>query len=161
GLGAETEAFADIGSFLDFYARKAPAAPALLAPCHRALNYGALGARIEHLVRTLHGLGIAPADRIAVALPRGADSALALIAVAAACACVPVNPDLTADELQRYFSELELTALLTRADMNSPSRDVARALGIAVIDYLPGPENDLGGCEFTGPAVGPACTSAA
>ena len=96
--------------------------------------------RIQDLVGTLRGLGIAPADRIAVALPRGADSALALIAVASAGACVPVNPDLTADELQRYFSELKLTALVTRADMNSPSRDVARTLDIAVIDFVPGPK---------------------
>lgn len=138
-----------------------PAAPALLAPARAPLTYGALGARIEHLVGTLRGFGIAPSDRIAVALPRGADSALALIAVASSCAGVPVNPDLTADELQRYFSELKLTALVTRADMNSASRDVARALDIAVIDFAPGPEMDLGSCEFIGAAVGPACADGA
>jgi amino acid adenylation domain-containing protein len=152
------EGSASVGGLLAFHARTTPAAPALLAPGRPPLNYGSLGARIDHLVRTLRGLGIAPADRIAVALPRGADSALALIAVASSCACVPVNPDLTADELQRYFSELKLTALVTRADMNSASRDVARALDIAVIDFVPGPEMDLGGCEFTGPTVGAACT---
>ncbi|MFX0591027.1 AMP-binding protein, partial [Glaesserella parasuis] len=97
------------------------------------------------------GLGLSPEDRIAVVLPRGADSALALIAVAAACPCVPVNPDFTADELQRYFSELNLTALVTRSDMNSPSRDVAKALGICVIDFQPGPPHDLGGCDLVGP----------
>ncbi|WP_441234056.1 amino acid adenylation domain-containing protein [Bradyrhizobium sp. 930_D9_N1_4] len=159
GLSAETRTFAHIGGLLDFYARKAPASPALLAPGRPGLTYGKLSDLIQQLVRTLRGLGIAPADRIAVALPRGADSALALIAVASAGACVPVNPDLIADELQRYFSELKLTALVTRADMNSPSRDVARALGIAVIDFVPGPDDNLGGCAFIGPAVGPANTS--
>ncbi|KJC53338.1 non-ribosomal peptide synthetase [Bradyrhizobium sp. LTSP857] len=160
-LSAETKVFAHVGGLLDYYARRTPTAPALLAPGRPPLSYGALGARTEHLVHTLRGLGIAPADRIAVALPRGADSALALIAVATACACIPVNPDLTADELQRYFSELKLTALVTRADMNSASRDVAKTLDIAVIDFMPGPETDLGGCEFIGPTVGPACTSGA
>src|SRR5438067_13763899 len=92
------EVFAHVGGLLDFYARKTPAAAALLAPGRPALNYRELGDRTQHLVRTLRGLGIGPADRIAVALPRGADSALALIAVASACACIPVNPDLTADE---------------------------------------------------------------
>lgn len=159
GISAETRTFADIGALLAFHARTIPAAPALLAPGRPPLTYGALGAGIAHLVQTLRGHGIAPGDRIAVALPRGADSALALIAVASSCACVPVNPDLTADELQRYFSELKLTALVTRADMNSPSRDVARALDIAVIDFVPGPETDLGGCEFVGPTIGPASTS--
>lgn len=156
---AETKVLTHIGGLLDFYARQTPAAPALLSPSRPPLNYDGLGATTEHLVRKLRGLGVAPADRIAVALPRGADSALALIAVAAACACVPVNPDLTADELQRYFSELKLTALVTRADMNSASRDVAKALDIAVIDFVPGPETDLGGCEFVGPTIGPACTN--
>ncbi|WP_234685757.1 non-ribosomal peptide synthetase [Bradyrhizobium monzae] len=159
--GAETNAFAHIGGLLAFHARTMPAAPALLAPGRPPLTYGALGAGIAHLVQTLRELGIAPVDRMAVALPRGADSALALIAVASSCACVPVNPDLTADELQRYFSEMKLTALVTRADMNSPSRDVARALDIAVIDFVPGPETDLGGCEFIGPTIGPANTSGA
>ncbi|WP_027552763.1 non-ribosomal peptide synthetase [Bradyrhizobium sp. Cp5.3] len=156
---AETRGFAHIGGLLELYARQTPAAPALLAPDRPPLNYGELGTRILHLVRTLRGLGIAPADRIAVASPRGADSALALIAVATACACVPVNPDLTADELQRYFSELNLTALVTRSDMNSPSRDVAKALGIAVIDFVPGPADNLGGCELAGPTVGPPSSS--
>ncbi|MEK9281567.1 MULTISPECIES: non-ribosomal peptide synthetase [unclassified Bradyrhizobium] len=156
---AETRSVAHIGGLLEVYARQTPAAPALLAPDRPQLTYGELGARIQHLVRTLRGLGIAPADRIAVALPRGADSALALIAVATACACVPVNPDLTADELQRYFSELKLTALVTRSDMNSPSRDVAKALGIAVIDFVSGPADNLGGCELIGPTVGPANSS--
>ena len=158
---AEAKIFADIGGLLDFHARKTPAAPALLAPGRPVLNYGGIGQRTQDLVRTLRGLGIAPADRIAVALPRGADSALALIAVASSCACVPVNPDLTADELQRYFSELKLTALVTRADTNSAARDVAKALDIAVIDFVPGAQDDLGGCTFVGPAVGPASSSGA
>lgn len=161
GQGAETRTFAHIDGLLDHYARTTPAAPALLGPGRPALTCGGLNDRIRHLGRTLRGLGIGPAARIAVALPRGADSALALIAVASNCACVPVNPDLTADELQRYFSELELTALVTRADMNSPSRDVAKALEIAVIDFVPGPKDDLGGCEFIGPTVAPANRSGA
>ncbi|MDN4986439.1 amino acid adenylation domain-containing protein [Bradyrhizobium sp. WYCCWR 13022] len=161
GRTAEANSFADIGGLLAFHARTTPAAPALLAPGRPPLSYGGLGARIEHLLRTLRGLGISPADRIAVALPRGADSALALIAVASSCACVPVNPDLTADELQRYFSEMKLTALVTWSDMNSPSRDVARSLDVAVIDFVPGPDTDLGGCEFIGPRIGTACASGA
>ncbi|MBB4397894.1 non-ribosomal peptide synthetase [Bradyrhizobium sp. ERR14] len=161
GTAAETKTFVHIGGLLDFYARKTPKAPALLAPGRPVLNYGALGEVTQDLVGTLRRLGITSADRIAVALPRGADSALALIAVASSGACVPVNPDLTADELQRYFSELKLTALVTRADMNSASRDVAKALDIAVIDFVPGPQDNLGGGKFIGPTVGPAATGGA
>jgi acyl-CoA synthetase (AMP-forming)/AMP-acid ligase II len=156
GTGAETKIFAHIGDLLDFHARRTPMGPALLAPGRPALTYGELGALIRHLVHTLRGLGIRPADRIAVALPRGADSALALIAVASAGACIPINPDLTADELQHYFSELKLAALITRADMNSASRDVAKALDVGVIGFVPGSQDNLGGCAFIGPTIGPA-----
>ena len=48
GAGADT-----IGGLLAFHARTIPAAPALLAPGQPPLTYGALGARIEHLVETL------------------------------------------------------------------------------------------------------------
>ncbi len=68
---------------------------------------------------------------------------------------MPINPDLTAGELQRYFAELKLTALVTRADMNSASREVARSLDIAVIDFVPGPDDDLGGFAFVGSATAP------
>src|SRR5207253_1589873 len=76
-------------------------------------------------------------DRVAVVLPRGPENAVAAIAVATAAICVPFNPDLTADELQRYFGDLQIAALLTRADMNSASRGVAHTLGLPVIDWLP------------------------
>ncbi|MFB6464953.1 amino acid adenylation domain-containing protein [Bradyrhizobium tunisiense] len=160
-MAAETKMFADIGGLLDFYARKTPTAPALLAPGRPALNYGALGAMTQDLVHALRRLGMTPADRIAVALPRGADSALALIAVASSCACVPVNPDLTADELQRYFSELKLSALVTQTDMSPASREAAKALDIAIIDFVPGPQDNLAGCSFVGPTVRPAATGGA
>ncbi|MHB0770043.1 amino acid adenylation domain-containing protein [Bradyrhizobium sp. 5.13L] len=161
GTTGETNIFAHISGLLEFYARNTPAAPALLAPGRPPLSYGALDGSIRQLVGTLRERGIGPADRVAVALPRGADSALALIAVASTCACVPVNPDLTADELQRYFSELKLAALVTRAGMNSASREAARTLDIAVVDFVAGPVDDLGGCAFIAPTIGPAHASGA
>ncbi|TPQ40517.1 non-ribosomal peptide synthetase, partial [Bradyrhizobium guangdongense] len=146
---------------LDFYARTTPHAPSVMAPGRPPLAYAALNDSTGAAIRTLRGLGIGPADRVAVALPRGADTALGLIAVAASCACVPINPDLTADELQRYFSELKLKALVTRADLNSASREAARALGIAVIDFIPGPDENLGDYQLTGPSVGSAVAGGA
>jgi amino acid adenylation domain-containing protein len=161
GKIADTKIFAHIGDILDVYARESPAAPAILAPLRPPLSFAELGGRTHHAVHTLRALGIAPTDRIAVALPRGADSALALIAVATAATCVPINPDLTADELQRYFSELKLTALVTRADMNSASRDAAKAQDIAIIDFVPGPDHDLGAYAFVGPSIGHAVAGGA
>ena len=52
GASPEAKAFSHIGALLDFYARRIPAAPAILAPGRPALLYGALGERIEDMVRS-------------------------------------------------------------------------------------------------------------
>jgi amino acid adenylation domain-containing protein len=122
---------------LAFYARTAPSREAILAPGHATVTYGELWALTQDAVQELRRLGINQRDRVAVMLPRGPENAVAVVAVAAAAVCVPLNPDLTADELQRYFSDLQIVALLTRADMVSASRGVAQTLGIPVFDLSP------------------------
>src|SRR5262249_298058 len=85
-------------------------------------------------VRALRTLGVGRRDRVAVVLPDGPEAAVAILAVAAAAICVPLNPGFTADEWRRYFGNLRPAVLLTRADMESASRSVAHSLGIPVID---------------------------
>ena len=103
------------------------------------VTYGALWVRVNDAVRELRSLGVGRSDRVAVVLPDGPETAVAMIAVAAGAVCVPLNPGFTADEWQRYFGDLRVAALLTRADMDSASRGVAHALGIPVIDLSPRP----------------------
>jgi amino acid adenylation domain-containing protein len=81
-----------------------------------------------------------------------------MVAVATAAVCVPLNPDFTADELQRYFGDLRLAALLTRADMNSASRGIAHTLGIPVIDLLPRLGEGPGAFNLVGSATRRAVT---
>ena len=59
----------------------------------------------------------------------------------------------TADEWQRYFGDLRVSALLTRADMDSASRGVAHAIGIPVIDLMPQPSEGPGAFSLVGPAT--------
>ena len=92
-------------------------------------------------------------DRVAVVLPDGAEAAVAIIAVAAGAVCVPLNPGFTADEWQRYFGDLRVAALLTRADMDSASRGVAHTLGIPVIDLSPRPGEGPGAFSLVGSAT--------
>ncbi|WP_394565268.1 amino acid adenylation domain-containing protein [Bradyrhizobium sp. 31Argb] len=155
------QAFSCIGDILDFYSRNAPDRTAVLAPGRGAVTYAELATRTSDTVRQLRGLGIAQGDRVALVLPRGVDNALALIAVATAAVCIPVNPDLTGDELQRYFSELELAALVTAAEAGSASRAAAHALGVAVIDLSPRAGQGLGAFELAGSSVGPAIVGGA
>ena len=124
---------------------------AVLARGRPPVTYGALWAWSTDVVRELRRLGIGPSDRVAVVLPNGPDAAVAMVAVAAGAICVPLNPGYTADELQRYFGDLRLSALLTRADMDSASRGLAQAIGIPVIDLAPRPGDGLGGFRLVGP----------
>jgi len=75
-----------------------------------------------------------------------------MIAVAAGAVCVPLNPGFTDDEYQRYFGELHLAALLTRADLNSASRRVAHILGIPIIDLSTRPNEGAGAFSIVGQA---------
>lgn len=94
---------------------------------------------MDKAVRELRELGIGPTDRVAVVLPNGAATAVALVSVATAAGCVPLNSNLTADELQRYLADFQVAALLTRPDMDSAARAVAQSCGIPVIDLSPCP----------------------
>ena len=129
--------FACLGDLLAHYGRISPDHPAILAPGSASLTYGALWARTNEIVRELRDFGIGRSDRVAVVLPGGADAAVATIAVAAGAVCVPLHPGFAADEWRRYFGDLRVAALLTRADVDSASRGVAYSLGIPVIDLSP------------------------
>jgi acyl-CoA synthetase (AMP-forming)/AMP-acid ligase II/aryl carrier-like protein len=124
----------------------APDRTAILAPGRPAATYGTLWARVKDAVRGLRSLGVGPSDRVAVVLPNGPEAAVAMIGVAAGAVCVPLNPGFTAAEWQRYLGDLRVSALLTRADMDTASRGVARTLGLPVIDLSPRP--DEGPCAF-------------
>ncbi len=115
-------------------ARTASGRDAILAPGRKPASYGMLLACAKDTVRALRSAGIGRSDRVAVVLPNGPEAAAAIISVAAGAVCAPLNPGLTADELQRYFVELRVSALLTRSDVGSASRAAARALGIPVLD---------------------------
>ena len=142
--------FLHLADLLAHYGRMAPGRNAILAPGRAPVTYGALWAQANDVVRELRSLGVGRSDRVAVVLPNGPEAAVAMIAVAAAAVCVPLNPGFTADEWQRYFGDLRIAALLTRADMDSASRGVAHALGIPVIDLSPRPGEGPGAFDLVG-----------
>jgi acyl-CoA synthetase (AMP-forming)/AMP-acid ligase II len=86
------------------------------------------------MVRGLRSFGLGRTDRVAVVLPDGIETAMATVAVATGAVCVPLNPGFTADEWQRYFADLRVSALLTCPDIDSASRAVAHALGMPIVD---------------------------
>ncbi len=153
GQKAGSRAFSCLQDLLACYGRTAPGRNAILAPGRPPVTYGALCARVNDVVRGLRSLGVGRSDRVAVVLPNGPEAAVAMIAVAAGAVCVPLNPGFTADEWQRYFGDLRVSALLTRADMDSASRGVAHTLGIPVIDLSPRPSEGPGAFSVVGSAT--------
>jgi amino acid adenylation domain-containing protein len=145
--------FLHLADLLEHYGRIAPARKAILAPGYSPITYGTLWGRANEMVRGLRSLGVRRSDRVAVVLPDGPETVVAIIAVAAGAVCVPLNPAFTADELHRYLADLRIAALLTRGDMGSASRGVAHALGIPVIDLSRGMDKGPGGLGLTGPAT--------
>src|SRR5687767_10173362 len=126
-------AFLCMEELLAHYGRTAPDRIAILAPGHAALNYGTLWGQANDVVRQLRGFGVGRNDRVAVVLPDGPETAVAIVAVAAGAVCVPLHPEFAANEWQRYLGDLRIAALLTRPDLDSACRAVAHSLGIPVI----------------------------
>jgi acyl-CoA synthetase (AMP-forming)/AMP-acid ligase II len=107
---AETKprVFDRIGDLLAYYGRTNPDHDALLTPDRAALNYAALWSQSNEIVRALRAYGIRQQDRVAVVLPGGVDSAVAILGVAAGAVCVPLHPGFAANEWRRYFDELRI-----------------------------------------------------
>ena len=127
-------------------ARPAIAAPAAEGAALPALTHGGLRALAARTQAALNGLGIGRNDRVAIVLPNGPEMATAFIAVAAAATTAPLNPAYRAEEFDFYLADLNARALLIRQGMDSPSRAVAAARGIPVIELVPG--SDAAG-DFT------------
>lgn len=101
------------------------------------LTYAALAAHVTACVKTLNGLGVGRDDRVAVVLPNGPEMAAAFLALAAGAICAPLNPDYRAEEFESHLKELNPAALLVQAGGNTASREVARAIGIRVLEISP------------------------
>lgn len=139
---------------LEFQAKRIPDAPAILAPERAPLSYGGLYRHIEHTSRTLRVMGIGRQDRIAVVLPNGPDMAAAILAVAATASCVPMNPAYQAQELDRYFADLKLRAVIIPAGLDSPARRAALARGIPIIELSSASDTAAGLFTLTGERIG-------
>ncbi|MFD9410730.1 amino acid adenylation domain-containing protein [Streptomyces sp. NPDC059989] len=102
-----------------------------------ALTYRELLERARALASELRRRGLGPEDRVAVALPRGTDLAVALVAaLTAGPAYVPIDPELPAERIALMLADTAPGALVTTAAIAAdlPAADTARIL---VEDPLP------------------------
>ncbi|MFE1313088.1 amino acid adenylation domain-containing protein [Streptomyces sp. NPDC058755] len=106
-------------------AAETPGAVALVADGVR-LSYAELDARANRLARLLIGRGVAPESVVAVALERGVDLVVALLAVAkAGGAYLPLDRSYPAERIARMLADSSPTLLLT------DGRDTVATAGLA------------------------------
>jgi acyl-CoA synthetase (AMP-forming)/AMP-acid ligase II len=129
--------------------------PALGAPGRQTLTYQGLRAHIERTAQALGAMGIGQGDRVAIVLPNGPEMASAFLAVAGAATAAPLNPDYRQPEFDFYLSDLGAKALVILAGMDSPSRAVAKARKIPIVEVEVDPARPAG--EFSlKPLISPA-----
>ena len=118
----------------ELLAGPAAGATALAASGAPPLTYDGLRANVARCVQQLNAAGIGRGDRVAIVLPNGPQMAAAFVAVAAGAAAAPLNPGYRADEFDFYLQDLKAKALLVERGSTSPAVEVARTLGVRVIE---------------------------
>ena len=130
--------------------QKHPNADALLAPQVRALTHGQLADQVESVGRALRGAGIGREDRVAVVLPNGPTMSSSFLGIAAYATCAPLNPSYRHDEYEFYLTDLAARAIVVPADADLPAREVARRLGLMVLELEPSPGQLAGAFTLRG-----------
>ncbi|MEV3991289.1 amino acid adenylation domain-containing protein [Streptomyces sp. NPDC049837] len=129
----------------DLFAERAartPDAPAVGTGAH-ALTYADLDARSHRLARHLIATGAGPEQVVAVAVPRPADRAVAVLAVLkAGAAYVPLAADEPAGRIKALFADTRPVCVLTTAGLAGR----LRSTGVPTV-VLDGPEVRAGSAE--------------
>jgi len=118
----------------DILAKGADARAAIGAPGRPAMSYAGLReiCAVTGQEFARHGLGAN--DRIAIVLPNGPEMATSFFAIASVASAAPLNPAYTDAEFEFYLSDLKAKAIILAAGIETPARDVAARLGIAIIE---------------------------
>lgn len=101
-----------IGQTLEAHAGRNSEAPAVLCPGLVPFTFGALDRQIKQIGAQLASAGIGAASRVGVALPRGPEAALISVAVCCSAIVLPINVNLSADDLHGEVERLRLDALI-------------------------------------------------
>jgi len=136
--------------FVAHHAMESPGSTAILAAGRPALSYDQLRDRIDQTIASLRHLGIAAHDRVAVVLPEGTDSIIAILAVTAIATCAPLNPLYSGREFEQQLIAAKATALLVPAGTQSPAVTAARIQHIRIIMLQQRPQAELGSFDLAG-----------
>ena len=126
----------DAVTFKALFASGDDTAPAICAPGRPALSHGQLRALVGRTIDSLNGLGVGRNDRVAIVLPNGPEMATCFIAVASGTTSAPLNPAYRGEEFEFYLNDLNARILIVERGSQSPAVDVARKLGVRIVDLV-------------------------
>lgn len=127
--------------------------PAILAPGRQPLSYSQLAQVIHENLRASRNAGMTARDRVAIVLPGGPELAVALLWTMIGGTAAPLNPAYSEEEFDFYLADLEARALVIQAGADNPSRKVAKARGIPIIDLYPEVRAQAGSFRVDLPAI--------
>jgi acyl-CoA synthetase (AMP-forming)/AMP-acid ligase II/acyl carrier protein len=127
-----------IGEIVDRWARIAREAPAVAARRRRDMSYGELAALTDGIARQLRHAGFRPDSRLAILHGGGAEMLTTTLGVVKCSIAVPVNHEFSATEFGNSFDACEVDAVLVDAELATPSREIARARGMRLIEIRRG-----------------------
>lgn len=118
----------------DLLAVGADAAIAISAPGRAPLTFAGLRAQVDATLASLNALGVGRNDRVGIVLHNGPEMATCFLACASGTTSAPLNPGYRADEFEFYLSDLGAKALIVERGSTSPAVEVARKLGVRIVE---------------------------
>jgi acyl-CoA synthetase (AMP-forming)/AMP-acid ligase II/thioesterase domain-containing protein/acyl carrier protein len=125
-------------------ARCFPHEPAIVTTAFAPLTYHALQLQLDDVRRQLRSGGFDSSARIAVLMPNGPEAVLAIVAVACHSIAVPLDPRLSAAEIDQRLDLLHLNALVVPHGRAAEVRQAAARRSLVVIDAAPAGNGQLG-----------------
>ena len=133
-----------IGDLLERPGALEPRADAILAPGRLPLTHGELGELVSGVAGGLRASGFGGGSRVALLVENGPEAACAFLALTQAAAVAPLNPAYRAQELAFYLEDIRADAVVVDARLDTPAREVARELGIGVLELTVDPSAPAG-----------------
>ena len=100
------------------------------------LTHSRLRKFIEKFDSLAKNYGIAPGDRVGIAIPNGPELGICLLTICSRACAVPVNPDGTTDELRRDLEAVHAKVVIALADATH-IEEAARQMGIPIVHLTP------------------------
>jgi acyl-CoA synthetase (AMP-forming)/AMP-acid ligase II/thioesterase domain-containing protein/acyl carrier protein len=132
-------------------ARERPDAPAIGAPGRRPAGWAELAAHARKTANAFGALGLTRTDRVVIALPDGAEAAIAVLETACASVAVPIPAGTPEAEAAGLLTRLGARAILVARQAPAPAAAAARSQGRLVIAVETRPDAPAGLFDFAVP----------